>query len=85
MLGGHTQRHLAECGKILFAEKILGSRRRSLAKVDLFLAETPAELLWSEIDQLDLVCPVQHRVRHRLAHGDAPVICRTASLRLSTC
>ena len=53
------------------SKKCSRATRRLLGQVDLPFAEPLEQLLGRDVDELDLVGALEHRVRHRLAHLDA--------------
>ena len=70
-LGGAAQRQLAQRRQVAGREIVLQRALGLLADIDLALAEPGDQVGRREVDQLDLVGGIDHRIGHRLAHADA--------------
>ena len=69
-LGGAPQRQFAQRGEIA-GRKIMLQRALGLpGDVDLALLQPLDQIVGREVDQLDRMGAVEHRIRHRLAHAD---------------
>ena len=69
-LGGAAQRELAQRGEVLRREEVLQRALRLVRHVDLAFAQALDEVVRGDVDELDGVGAVEHRVRHGLAHPD---------------
>src|SRR5262249_44754728 len=70
-LCGATERELAEGGEVAWGGIVADGALCLLRQVDLAFLEALDQILGGEIDELDLVGPVDDPIRHRLAHADA--------------
>ena len=68
-LGGAAQRQLAQRGQIARREIMLERALGLLGDVDLALLQPLDQVVGREVDQLDGVGAVEHRIRHGLAHA----------------
>ena len=69
--GGAAQRELAQRGEVLRREEVLQRALRLVRHVDLAFAQALDEIVRGDVDELDGVGAVEHRIRHGLAHPDA--------------
>ena len=70
-LGRAAQREFPECGQVARRE-IMSKRPLRLARdIDLTFLQSLDQILWREVEHLDVVRAIDDRVRHRLAHPDA--------------
>ena len=67
-LGGPAQRQLAQRGQVARREIMLERPLGLLGDVDLALLQPLDQVVGRQIDQLDRVGAVEHRIRHGLAH-----------------
>ena len=67
-LGGAPQRQLAQCGQIARREIMLKRALGLLWNIDLALFQPLDQIVRREIDQLDGIGAVEHRIRYGLAH-----------------
>ena len=67
-LGGAAQRQLAQRGQIARREIMLERALGLLGDIDLALLQARDQIVGRQIDQLDRIGAVEHRIRHRLAH-----------------
>ena len=70
-LGRLAQRELAQRDQVALPEEVLDGALGLRGQVDLALAQALEQLVGRQIDELDLVGRVEHRVGHGLAHDDA--------------
>ena len=68
-LGGAAQRQLAQRRQVGGREEMLQRALGLFGNVDLAFLEALDQVVGREIDQLDGVGAIEHRVRHRLAHA----------------
>ncbi len=69
-LGGAAQCKLAQRGEVFRREEVLQGALRLVRHVDLAFAQALDEVVRGDIDELDGVGTVEHRIRHGLAHPD---------------
>ena len=69
-LGGAPQRQFAQRRQIARREIMLERPLGLLGDIDLALLQPLDQFVRREVDQLDLVGAVEHRIRHGLAHPD---------------
>ncbi|MGY4247384.1 hypothetical protein ACVIIZ_008792 [Bradyrhizobium sp. USDA 4523] len=67
-LGGAAQRQLAQRGQIAGREVVFQRPLGLLGHVDLALLQPLDQIVGRQVDQLDRIGTIDHRVRHRLAH-----------------
>ena len=70
-VGGPAKGELTERDQVALPEEILDRLLRLVRHVDLALAEAFQEIVGRQVDQLDVVGLLEHRVGHRLADHDA--------------
>ena len=70
-VGRPPQGQLPERDQVALAEEVLDRLLGLLREVDLAFLQALDQLVGGQVHQLDLVGPLEHRVRHRLAHDDA--------------
>ncbi len=67
-LGGTPQRQFAQRGQVARREIMLQRAFGLFGDVDLALLQALNEIVRREVDQLDGIGAVEHRIRHGLAH-----------------
>ena len=70
-LGGPPERQLAQRDQIALAEEVVDRFLGLLRDVDLAFFEALEEIIRRQVDQLDLVGALEHRIGHRLADDHA--------------
>ena len=70
-LGGAAQRQLAQRGQVARREIVLDRPRCRLRKIDLAVMQTLDQVVRRQVDDLDIVGPVDDGIGHGLAHPDA--------------
>ena len=66
-LGGPSERQLAQRDQIALAEEVVDRLPGLLGDVDLAFLQALEEIIGRQVDQLDLVGALEHRIGHRLA------------------
>ncbi len=70
-LGRAAQSQLTKGRQVSRLEIVLDGPFGLVRDVDLAVVQPPDQVLGREVDEFDVVGPVDHRVRHRLPHPDA--------------
>ncbi len=67
-LGGLAQRQFAQRDQVALAEEVVERDAHALGHVDLALAQPLQQVVGRQVDQLDFVGRLEHRVGHGLLH-----------------
>ena len=70
-LGRAAESQFAEGDQIAFREEVLNGMLNLLRNVDLAVFQPLEQIVRRKVDQLDIVRPLDHGIRHRLPYTDA--------------